>query len=218
MDLFGFQVNKPYQILKLASRGNGHFANHVLWKILLFLKNTRKIFLFFKKTSEEYVVSQKPRKNIFYSSKILLRICCFSKILLGIWCFSKSLWKVSFISQKSSEKYFLFPKNPPKNFLFFSKKNPSNSCATLRIVSFRLNSCFFRQALIVDKCRFLQRCFYHRSNFMWGHWRWYVLHQHLKIFFILFCGSTGVDMFFINRSVKEACFPIVYEHVHIHTC
>ena len=119
--------------------------------------------------------------NIFYSSKILLLICCFSKILLGIWCFSKSLWKLSYISQKSFEKYFLFPKNPPKNTLFFSKKNPF-SCATLRIVSFRLNSCFFRQALIVDKCRFLQRCFYHRSNFMWGHWRWYVLHQHLKIF------------------------------------
>ena len=121
--IFGFQVNKPYQILKLASRGNGHFANHVLWKILLFLKNTRKIFLFFKKTSEEYVVSQKPRKNIFYSSKILLRICCFSKILLGIWCFSKSLWKVSFISQKSSEKYFLFPKNPPNLFVFLKKKS-----------------------------------------------------------------------------------------------
>ena len=115
--LFGFQVNKPYQILKLASRGNGHFANHVLWKILLFLKNTRKIFLFFKKTSEEYVVSQKPRKNIFYSSKILLRICCFSKILLGIWCFSKSLWKIFFISQKSSEKLFVFLKKKSFKFL-----------------------------------------------------------------------------------------------------
>ena len=117
--------------------------------------------------------------------------------------FLKKPVKSIFFSQKSSEKYFLFPKNPPKNFLFFSKKNPSNSCATLRIVSFRLNSCFFRQALIVDKCRFLQRCLYHRSNFMWGHWCWYVLHQHLKIFCRLFCGSTGVDMFFINRSVKE---------------
>ena len=150
-------------------------ASHTPW-------NVNYIVISWGRSLEEYVVSQKPLKNIFYSSKILLPICCFSKILLGIWCFSKSLWKVSFISQKSSEKYFLFPKNPPKNFLFFSKKNPSNSCATLRIVSFRLNSCFFRQALIVDKCRFLQRCFYHRSNFMWGHWRWYVLHQHLKIF------------------------------------
>ena len=28
--IFGFQVNKPYQILKLASGGNGHFANHIL--------------------------------------------------------------------------------------------------------------------------------------------------------------------------------------------
>ena len=61
--IFGFQVNKPYQILKLASRGNGHFANHVLWKILLFLKNTPKIFLFFKN----------PRKNMLFL-KNLLRI------------------------------------------------------------------------------------------------------------------------------------------------
>ena len=124
MDLFGFQVNKPYQILKLASRGNGHFANHVLWKILLFLKNTRKIFLFFKKTSEEYVVSQKPRKNIFYSSKILLRICCFSKILLGIWCFSKSLWKVSLFLKNPLKNIFYFPKILRK-ILCFSKKKKS---------------------------------------------------------------------------------------------
>ena len=79
--IFGFQVNKPYQILKLASGGNGHFTNHILWKNIFISQKSSKNILIFQRSLEEYVVSQKPLKNIFYSSKILFLICCFSKIL-----------------------------------------------------------------------------------------------------------------------------------------
>ena len=59
--------------------------------------------------------------------------------------------------------------------LWIPSRNP-----TLGIRLFCLDSCFFRQSLVIHQRRFLQRCFYHRSDFIRGHRGRYVLHQNLQ--------------------------------------
>ena len=51
---------------------------------------------------------------------------------------------------------------------------------TLRVGLLGFNPGFFREPLVIDQRCFLQRGFYHRSNFIWRHRGRYVLHQHLQ--------------------------------------